>query len=66
MVELVWIPLVLQAVVPTRTSRTCTSTRKGPAPEARPLSGDPIPIRLDGRYLVRNDRMSHDVTPENP
>jgi len=36
MVELVWIPLVLQAVVPTRTSRTCTSTRKGPAPEARP------------------------------
>jgi hypothetical protein len=21
------------------------------------LSGEPVPIRLDGRYLVRNDRI---------
>jgi hypothetical protein len=30
-----------------------------PAPAgAEPLSGDPLPIRLGGRYLVRNDRVS--------
>ena len=23
-----------------------------------PLSGDPLPMRLDGRFLVRNDRVS--------
>ena len=32
-----------------------------------PLSGDPIPIRLDGRYLVRNDRITgRDQIMENP
>jgi murein DD-endopeptidase MepM/ murein hydrolase activator NlpD len=24
-----------------------------------PFIGDPLPIRLDGRYLVRNDRMTN-------
>ena len=27
------------------------------APGREPLSGDPLPIRLDGKYLVRNDRV---------
>jgi hypothetical protein len=31
--------------------------RPAPAGHA-PLSGDPLPIRLDGRYLVRNDRVN--------
>ncbi|MGE0800816.1 MAG: M23 family metallopeptidase [Lautropia sp.] len=29
-----------------------------PGSEAELLSGDPLPIRLDGRYLVRNDRVT--------
>jgi murein DD-endopeptidase MepM/ murein hydrolase activator NlpD len=30
-----------------------------PAPAGgEPLSGDPLPMRFDGRYLVRNDRVS--------
>jgi len=34
-----------------------------PAAAGRPpLSGDPLPIRLGGRYLVRNDR----ITPMMP
>jgi hypothetical protein len=28
------------------------------ASEREPLSGDPLPIRLDGKYLVRNDRVT--------
>jgi hypothetical protein len=28
------------------------------APGREPLSGDPLPIRLDGKYLVRNDRVA--------
>jgi hypothetical protein len=29
-----------------------------PAPAGHgPLSGDPLPIRFNGRYLVRNDRV---------
>ena len=28
-----------------------------PGSAIAPLSGDPVPIRLDGRYLVRNDRV---------
>lgn len=28
------------------------------APGQEPLSGEPLPIRLDGRYLVRNDRVA--------
>lgn len=28
------------------------------APGGEPLSGDPLPIRLDGKYLVRNDRLT--------
>ncbi len=32
-----------------------------------PLSGDPIPIRLDGRYVVRNDRITgREQNLENP
>jgi murein DD-endopeptidase MepM/ murein hydrolase activator NlpD len=29
-----------------------------PGSEAEPLSGDPLPVRLDGRYLVRNARVT--------
>jgi hypothetical protein len=29
-----------------------------PGSPAAPLSGDPVPVRLDGRYLVRNDRVA--------
>jgi hypothetical protein len=37
-----------------------------PAASGRePLSGDPLPIRLDGRYLVRNDRVAS-ARPEIP
>ena len=34
-------------------------------PGREPLSGDPLPIRFDGRYLVRNDRITarHPETP---
>lgn len=28
------------------------------APGRAPLSGDPLPIRLSGKYLVRNDRVT--------
>ena len=30
-----------------------------PAKNRRFLSGDPLPVRLNGRFLVRNDRLSH-------
>ncbi|MGD9906478.1 MAG: M23 family metallopeptidase [Vicinamibacterales bacterium] len=29
-----------------------------PGPVEAPLGGDPLPIRIDGRFLVRNDRLS--------
>lgn len=32
-------------------------------PGRAPLSGDPVPIRFDGRYLVRNDRISCRIGP---
>ena len=28
-----------------------------------PFSGDPLPVRFDGRYLVRNDRVSVAARP---
>jgi hypothetical protein len=31
-----------------------------PGPESMPLGGDPLPIRLDGRYLARNQRVQVD------
>jgi murein DD-endopeptidase MepM/ murein hydrolase activator NlpD len=31
-----------------------------PGSTIAPLSGEPVPIRLDGRYLVRNDRVRSD------
>jgi hypothetical protein len=29
-----------------------------PGPEGRPIGGDPLPMRLSGRYLVRSDRIT--------
>jgi hypothetical protein len=31
-----------------------------PGSTIAPLSGEPVPIRLGGRYLVRNDRVRAD------
>ncbi|HMN19904.1 MAG TPA: hypothetical protein PKA16_00775 [Ottowia sp.] len=28
-----------------------------PAPGVPPISGVPLPVRIDGRFLVRNDRL---------
>lgn len=33
------------------------------APGDEPLSGDPLPVRFDGRYLVRNDRVASSRPP---
>lgn len=31
--------------------------QRAPAPGEPPISGDPLPLRIDGRYLVRGDRL---------
>ena len=40
------------------------SLRLGPGPPGAPMGGEPLPMRLDGRFLVRGDRIdARTVTP---